>query len=109
MMSDATPDTPADPRAEAVRIVAVALNGDEMHALDWHGAEADRVVNALINADLLTLPDEGSLRSQASGTPADRPRITSAQAMSILHDLQSVSGPHVLASVFRQHGIEVTP
>lgn len=61
----ASPDTPTGPREEAVRIVAVALNGDELHALDWHGAEADRVIKALADAGLLSLSGDST---QGQGT-----------------------------------------
>jgi hypothetical protein len=79
--SDATPDTPVDPR-ETPRIeldhVYEFLYDQELIVETVTGlayqptmTTAIRIANALADAGLLALPDEGSLRSQASGTPMD--------------------------------------
>lgn len=79
MTSDATPDTP-DPRAVANEIAMRAagsfqkdvepeLRVSKLFALNV----ATEVVKALSDAGLLVLPDEGALRSQASGTPVGEP------------------------------------
>lgn len=76
MTSDATPDTPVDPREladvvaiEAARVYSRSIQRDLWAPMMFATSVAKQVIAALGAAGLLVLPDEGSLRSQASGTP----------------------------------------
>lgn len=68
-MSDATPDTPVDPRPVDPDIVAVleyvSRGRRYVGVTPYPDFEARRALGRL--------HDEGSLRSQASGTPAGEP------------------------------------
>lgn len=76
MTSDATPGTPVDPRHDE-HVATVIRNAIDQWRIqndpaDLHGVSLHEYIRvALAEAGLLALPDEGSLRSQASGGPAD--------------------------------------
>jgi hypothetical protein len=81
--SDATPDTPVDPREvadkvaiEAARVYSRSIQRDLWAPMMFATSVAKQVVAALADAGLLVLPDEGSLRSQASGTPGETGQVT---------------------------------
>lgn len=133
MTSDATPDTPVDPREvidlirraqdEADATLPAPIASALVHhmwqlwqGVSTHGKDAAvALAHEVLAFCAATEGQEGSLRSRASGTPAITPETATAIYLAVhVREVQRATfeGGRIttadIADVFREHGVEVT-